>query len=389
MLNFEYSSPTYYSFGEKKEEEVTSLLKKFLAKKILIVIGGSSVKKSGLLDRVKNNLEKDNIEYKVLEGIKANPESDKVYEGINIVKENNIDFILAIGGGSVIDASKAIAAGAVYDGDFWDFFRDENRLIVSSSLPVGVILTIAAAGSEGSPSMVITNTETKQKRGNTKTDIVRPVFAIMNPSLTMTLPSYQTACGIVDIMTHIFERYFSNTKDCYITDAMSEAILKTLMEMGKRVIENPNDYEARANIMWASTIAHNNILGMDKEQDWASHKIEHELSGKYDIAHGAGLAVIVPKWMRYVSKINPSKFHQFRKNVMKTETIDQAIDKLSSFWTSLGMPSKLSDVGFNPDDLEFLIRNVDYTKEGYVGNYVRLRREDIRNIYLDRVKTDN
>lgn len=381
MLNFEYVTPTFYSFGKGKEDEVADILKSYEAKRILIVIGGSSVKKSGLFDKVKGKLKENGFFYKVLEGIKANPESDSVYEGIKIVKENDIDFILAIGGGSVIDASKAIAAGAIYDGDFWDFFRDENRIIVEESLPVGVILTIAAAGSEGSPSMVITHSETKQKRGNTKCDAVRPIFAIMNPELMYTLPAYQTACGICDIMTHIFERYFTNTKDCYITDAMSEAVLKTLMEVGPRVIKDPNDYEARANIMWASTVAHNNILGMDKEQDWASHKIEHELSGKYDIAHGAGLAVIVPRWMKYVSKINPNKFHQFRKNVMRTETIEQAINKLSDFWTSLGLPNTLESVGYNPNDLEYLVRNVDYTSEGTVGNYVKLRREDVRNIY--------
>lgn len=330
------------------------------------------------------------IEYIELGGVVANPESSLVYKGIELCKENNIDFILAIGGGSVIDSAKAIGAGVKYDGDFWDFFRNDDRKVVEDTLPVGVILTIAASGSEGSPSMVITNSETRQKRGNIKTDVVRPVFAIMNPKLTMTLSDYQTACGIVDIMTHVIERYFSNTSGCVVTDHLCEAILKSMLIEGKKVMENPYDYEARDNIMWAGTLAHNNICGVDREQDWASHKIEHELSGLYGIAHGAGLAVVVIRWMKYVSKINPDKFIQFGRNVFGNNIefvdnddnyVDFGISKLQEFWISLGMPSTLEELGYREKDLDYLANNVDYNKEGYVGNYVKIYKDDVRKIY--------
>lgn len=390
MLNFNYYAPTYFEFGRNTESKVGNLIQKFGGKKVLIHYGSGSAKKSGLLSRVLEYLNSSGISYVELGGVKANPESDLVYEGIDLCRKENIDFILAVGGGSVIDSAKAIAAGVKYDGDFWDFFRDDNRKIVKDTLPVGVILTIAAAGSEGSPSMVITHSEYKLKRGNTKCDIVRPKFAIMNPELTITLSNYQTACGIVDIMTHVIERYFSNTKNCIVTDKLCEAIFKSMIESGKKVIENPNDYEARSNIMWAGTIAHNNLCGVDREQDWASHKIEHELSAKYGVAHGAGLAVIVIKWMRYVSKRNPYKFREFGKNVFGVRTdlfgtdddyIEMGIQKLQEFWISLGMPSSLEELGYKEEDLEYLVEHVDYTSEGTVGNYVKLTCDDVRNIY--------
>ena len=390
MLNFNYYAPTYFEFGRNTESKVGNLIQKFGGKKVLIHYGSGSVKKSGLLSRVLEYLNSSGISYVELSGVKANPESDLVYEGIDLCRKENIDFILAVGGGSVIDSAKAIAAGVKYNGDFWDFFRDDNRKIVKDTLPVGVILTIAAAGSEGSPSMVITHSEYKLKRGNTKCDIVRPKFAIMNPELTITLSNYQTACGIVDIMTHVIERYFSNTKNCIVTDKLCEAIFKSMIESGKKVIENPNDYEARSNIMWAGTIAHNNLCGVDREQDWASHKIEHELSAKYGVAHGAGLAVIVIKWMRYVSKRNPYKFREFGKNVFGVRTdlfgtdddyIEMGIQKLQEFWISLGMPSSLEELGYKEEDLEYLVEHVDYTSEGTVGNYVKLTCDDVRNIY--------
>ena len=288
------------------------------------------------------------------------------------------------------DVVKAIAAGVVYDGDFWDFFDKKKNKVVEKTLPVGVILTIAAAGSEGSSSMVITHSELKLKRGNIRCDAVRPKFAIMNPELTMTLPSYQTACGIVDIMVHVMERYFSNTEDCVVTDRLCEAILKSMLESGKKVLENPNDYEARANIMWASTLAHNNICGVDRVQDWASHKIEHELSAKYGVAHGAGLAVVVIKWMLYVSKMNPDKFREFGKNIFGVRTelfgtdddyIEMGIQKLQEFWLSLGMPSSFEELGFKEEDLDYLVDHVDYTSEGTIGGYVKLDKQDVRNIY--------
>lgn len=390
MLDFNFYTPTYFEFGRGKERMVGELIQRFGGKKVLVHYGGGSVVKNGLLSRVEKYLDEANVSYIKLGGVKPNPESDLVYNGIRLCKGNDIDFVLAIGGGSVIDSAKAIAAGVVYEGDFWNFFRDKDREVVKKSLPVGVILTIAAAGSEGSPSMVITHSDLKLKRGNIKCDVVRPKFAIMNPEFTLTLSSYQTACGIVDIMTHVLERYFSNIKDCIVTDRLCEAILKAVMECGKRLIENPNDYEARANIMWASTLAHNNMCGVDREQDWASHKIEHELSAKYGIAHGAGLAVVVIKWMRYVSKRNPDKFREFGKNVFGIRTdlfgtdddyIEIGIQKLQEFWLSLGMPSSLEELGYQEEDLDDLVEYVDYTDEGTIGNYVKLGREDVRKIY--------
>ena len=390
MLDFSFYAPTYYEFGRDTESKVGELIRQFGGTNVLIHYGGGSVVKSGLLSRVKKYLDGCQISYVELGGVQANPESDLVYEGIELCKKENVDFILAIGGGSVIDSAKAIASGVCYDSDFWDFFCDDDRKKVEKSLPVGVILTIAAAGSEGSPSMVITNSKTKLKRGNIKSDVVRPKFAIMNPCLTMTLSSYQTACGIVDIMTHVIERYFSNTKNCIVTDRLCEAILKSMLESGKKVMEDPTDYEARANIMWASTLAHNNVCGVDREQDWTSHKMEHELSGKYGVAHGAGLAVIVIKWMRYVSKRNPDKFRDFGKNVFGVRTdlfgtdddyIEQGIQKLLEFWISLGMPSSLKEIGYHRDDLDYLVEHVDYASDGTIGNYVKLTKEDVRNIY--------
>ena len=381
MLNFSFYAPTYYEFGRDKEKEVSNLIKKFGGSKVLIHYGSGSVVKSGLLDIVKKYLDSSEINYIELGGVVANPESDLVYKGIELCRCENVDFILAIGGGSVIDSAKAIAAGCLYEGDFWDYFRDDNRLVIDKTLPVGVILTIAAAGSESSNSIVITNSVTRSKRGNIRTDVVRPKFAIMNPCLTMSLSSYQTACGIVDIMTHVIERYFSNTSGCVVTDNLCIAILKSMLLCGKRVIDNPNDYEARANIMWASTLAHNNLCGVDREQDWASHKIEHELSGKYGIAHGAGLAVIVIKWMKYVSKKNQSKFVIFAKNLFDTDDIDIGISRLQEFWVSLGMPSNLEEIGYKEEDLDYLVSHVDYTKDGYIGNYVKLSSEDVRSIY--------
>lgn len=389
MLDFNYYSPTYYEFGKNKEELVGKLIKERGYKKVLIHYGRGSIIKNGIFDKVINSLSDEGIDFISLGGVKANPESDLVYEGIKLCRDNDIDFILAIGGGSVIDSSKAIAVGTLYDGDFWDFFDNSNRKQIEKSLPVGVVLTISAAGSEGSPSMVITNSNTKEKRGNIKSDLVRPVFAIMNPILTFSLSNYQTACGIVDIMIHVMERYFSNTSNCIVTDNMCEAILKSMIECGNLIFKNPNDYDARANIMWASTIAHNNICGVGREQDWASHKIEHELSGKYNVAHGAGLAVISIKWMKYVSKINPNKFIQFSKNVFGNNNlsndldyVDFGIKKLQEFFVNLGMPSSLDELGYNEKDLEYLIDNIDFTKDGYIGNYVKLYKDDVKKIFL-------
>ena len=293
MDNFNFYSPTYFAFGKDREQDAGALVKRFGGTKVLIHYGGGSVIRSGLLERVKASLEAEGFPYVELGGVKPNPRSGLVYEGIELCKREGVDFILAVGGGSTIDSSKAIAAGVVYEGDFWDFYCGKT---IDRALPIGTILTIAAAGSEGSPDSVITNENGMFKRGATG-DAIRPKFSILNPALTQTLPPYQTACGITDIMAHLYERYLTNTKEVEVTDRLIEALLLTMIHEGPRVIENPDNYDARANIMWAGTVAHTNIVGVGREQDWNSHGIEHELSALYDCAHGAGLAVIMPAHM--------------------------------------------------------------------------------------------
>ncbi|MDD4700366.1 MAG: iron-containing alcohol dehydrogenase, partial [Oscillospiraceae bacterium] len=311
MNDFTFYSPTYFVFGKNKEIEAGKYIKRFGGSKVLIHYGGGSVVRSGLLDRVKESLSKENISFVELGGVQPNPRSGLVYKGIELCRNEKVDFILAVGGGSTIDSSKAIAAGTVYDGDFWDFYKG---LTITKALPVGTILTIAAAGSEGSANSVITNEEGMFKRG-AGGEAIRPVFSILNPELTMTLPAYQTACGATDIIAHVFERYFTNTKDVEITDRLCEAVLLTMIKLVPKVIANPHDYEARANIMWAGMVAHNNLCGVGREQDWASHGIEHELSAVYDCAHGAGLAVVFPAWMTYVYKHDINRFAQMAVNV--------------------------------------------------------------------------
>ncbi|MBO5489071.1 MAG: iron-containing alcohol dehydrogenase, partial [Eubacterium sp.] len=289
MNNFTFYAPTYFDFGKGAQTHVADLVRQFGGSKVLLHYGGGSIKKSGLYDEVIQILSRAGIGYVELGGVKPNPRSGLVYEGIELCKKEGVDFILAVGGGSTIDSSKAIAAGAVYDGDFLDFYQ--GKASITKALPIGTILTIAAAGSEGSPNTVITDEKTWLKKG-ARGECLRPKFSIMNPELTCTLPPYQTAAGATDIMAHICERYFSNTTEVEVTDRLCEALLKTMIQETPRVIEDPNNYDARANIMWTGMLAHNNSCGVGREQDWASHHIEHELSGKYDVTHGAGLAVI-------------------------------------------------------------------------------------------------
>ena len=316
MENFTFYAPTYFDFGKGAEQHVGELIRRFGGKKVLFHYGGGSIKKSGLYDTVKKCLASEKISFVELGGVKPNPRSGLVYEGIELCRKEGVDFILAVGGGSVIDSSKAIAAGCCYDGDFWDFYSGKAK--IQQAVPVGTILTIAAAGSEGSTNSVITNEETGYKKG-AGSDVLRPKFSILNPEFTCSLPPYQTAAGATDIMIHICERYFSNTEEVEITDRLCEAVLKTMIHETPRVIEDPQNYDARANIMWAGMLAHNNVCGVGRVQDWASHHIEHELSALYDVTHGAGLAVIAPAWMRYVLKINPHKLVQFALRVWDIE----------------------------------------------------------------------
>jgi len=386
MNNFTFYSPTYFVFGKGQENHSGQYIRRFGGSKVLIHYGGGSVVKSGLLDRVKASLELEGLEYIELAGVRPNPKSGLVYEGIELCKKNQVDFILAVGGGSTIDSAKAIAAGVVYDGDFWDFYQGK---LITEALPVGTILTIAAAGSEGSPDSVITKEEGMYKRGATG-EAIRPAFSILNPELTQTLSAFQTACGITDIMAHVFERYFTNTEEVEATDRLCEAILLTIIKEAPLVMKDPENYDARANIMWAGMVAHNNICGVGREQDWASHCIEHELSAIYDCPHGAGLAVVFPAWMTYVIKHNVSRFAQLAVRlwgiqmdfVNPENTAKEGITRYKDFLLGIGMPDKFKDLGAKEEDIEKMAQTACFGdgREGTIGAFVPLNRNDVMNI---------
>jgi alcohol dehydrogenase YqhD (iron-dependent ADH family) len=384
MLNFNFYSPTYFAFGKEREKETGKLVKRFGGTKVLIHYGGGSVVKSGLLDRIKKSLQDSDLSFIELGGAVPNPRSGLVYTGIELCKAQNIDFVLAVGGGSAIDSAKAIAVGALYDGDFWDFFTGKT---IEKALPIATVLTLTAAGSEGSASMVITHENGMLKRGG-YSDLIRPVFSIMNPELTYTLPPYQTAAGVADMMAHVMERYFTNTKNVELTDRLGEAVMLTIINEAPKVLKNPKDYEARANLMWAGTLAHNDVCGSGREEDWASHKIEHELSGLYDVTHGAGLAVIFPAWMKYVMKQDIARFAQFAVRVWGCEmdfqnpenTAREGIERYEQFMKSIGMPTRFSDLGAKAEDIPVLIDKL-HLGDRTLGSFVKLTREDIRKIY--------
>ena len=387
MNNFTFYSPTYFVFGKEEENNVGKYVKRFGGTKVLIHYGGGSVVRTGLLDRVKNSLTAEGLSFVELGGVKPNPRSGLVYEGIELCRKEKVDFVLAVGGGSTIDSSKAIAAGTVYEGDFWDFYCGKQ---VTKALPVGTILTISAAGSEGSPDSVITKEEGMFKRGATGEGL-RPAFSILNPALTQTLPPYQTACGITDIMAHLFERYFTNTKDVEVTDRVIEGLLMTMIHEGPKVIENPDDYQARANIMWAGMMAHNNCCGVGRDQDWASHDLEHELSALYDCAHGAGLAVVFPAWMEYNMNHDVMRFAQVANRVWGCAmdfqhpevTAKAGIPAFRTFLKSIGMPQTMAELGGKEEDIPYLAHTAAYGNgnNGTLGGFVVLQEKDMENIY--------
>ena len=385
MLNFEFYSPTRFIFGKNQEQQVGEQLKKRNVKKVLLHYGGSSIKKSGLYDRVVKSLNEAKIEFVELGGVVPNPRDTLVYKGIEMCKQNNVDFVLAVGGGSVIDSSKAIAVGTPYEGDFWDFYC--GKLEATEVLPVGVILTIPAAGSEGSDGSVITKEDGMLKRSY-GTDLMRPVFAIMNPELTYTLPNYQTACGAADIMAHVFERYFTNTAGVDFSDRLCESVLSTIVKYVPIALKENDNYEARANIMWAGTIAHNGLCGVDRENDWGSHQIEHELSGLYDVAHGAGLAVVFPAWMRYVYKHDIMRFAQIAQRVWGCEmdfrnpeaTALKGIEALEQFFKSIGLPITFNELGAKESDIDFLAENADYNNGDKMGYFNPLSVDDVKQV---------
>jgi len=385
MLDFNFYSPTEFVFGKGRESECGALVKKYGGSRVLIHYGGGSAVKSGLIDRVKASLAGSGVTFFELGGVQPNPRDTLVYKGIELCRNEGIDFILAVGGGSTIDSSKAIAVGAVYDGDFWDHYC--GKATIEKALPIGTVLTIAAAGSEGSGNSVITKEEGMLKRG-AGSDLIRPKFSVLDPALTQTLPAYQTACGATDIMAHVFERYFTNTREVEITDRLCEAVLLTMVKETPRVIKDPDNYEARANIMWAGMVAHNNILGVGRQQDWNSHGLEHELSGLYDVAHGAGLAVIMPAWMEYVHKHDVMRFCQMATRVFGCNmnyadpeaTALEGIKAFRSFLRSIGMPINFGELGADEKDIPTLVEKLG-VGDGKRAGFAELDKNDVEAIY--------
>lgn len=385
MENFTYCTPTKYVFGRNAESHAAEELKNINVGRVLVVYGGGSVIRSGLLARVISLLDNAGIFHRELGGIQPNPTDPKVREGIAMCRRDKIEGLLAVGGGSVIDTAKAIAAGVPYDGDFWDFWA--GKYVIAEALPVGVILTIPAAGSEGSGNSVITLLDGLHKI-SLRTDYwLRPKFALLNPELTFTLPPEQTAAGIADMMAHIFERYFSPTADVEITDRVSEGVLKAILEEAPKVMADPCDYQARANIMWSGTLAHNGICGTGRKEDWASHAMEHEISAVYGVTHGAGLAVVMPAFMTFMAAHAPAKGAQLARRVFDVvETDDrkaalEGIEKLKAFFASIGLPLTFNQLGIENPDVELLVRKLHENKGDIIGGYYPLGAKETAEIY--------
>lgn len=388
MFHFNYYAPTQVVFGKDTEEKTGELVKAQNCKKVLIHYGSGSVKRTGLLDRVKQALEKENLAYTELGGVVPNPRLSLVKEGIELCKKEGVDFILAVGGGSVIDSAKAIGYGVANGGDVWDFYSHKRS--ATGCLPIGVILTISATGSEMSDSSVITNEDGWIKTGY-HSEYCRPKFAIMNPELTMTLPDYQTACGCTDILMHTMERYFTQGENMELTDSIAEALMRTVIENTKILKENPKDYNARAEVMWAGSLSHNGLTGCGNGgNDFATHALEHELGGMYDVAHGAGLAALWGSWARYVYKEIPERFHKFAVRVMGLEDTGDAeemavrgIKAMEAFFREIKMPTNLRELGLTPseEELKELAHKCSLNTGGHKGSAKVLYEADMLAIY--------
>ena len=388
MENFRFCSPTEFIFGRDTQKETGKALKRYGAAKVMIVYGSDRIKKEGLFKEVTDSLDAEQIPWVEFGGIQPNPTAQSVYDGIGVALREGVTFLLAIGGGSPIDAAKGIALGAVYDGDFWDFYNGKAK--PAAALPLGVVLTIPAAGSEGSGNSVITNEKTNQKISVRYPDLLRPRFAVMNPELTYSLPWFQTACGIVDMMAHIYERYFSPTTGTQLVDAYSEAILRDVMDQALTLKIDGDNYDARADVMWAGTLAHNGLCGVGKVEDWSSHRLEHEISAFYGVAHGAGLAVMIPAWMEFCAKRNPDKLWRFAINVLSVDpagkTTDQILAEgitiLKDFYHDLGLTTNLKTlIGDKEPDIDKMVASLERNVGQTLGAYVPLSMADCREIY--------
>ena len=388
MNDFNYYAPTKVVFGKGAEQNVGKLVKEQNCKKVLIHYGSGSARRSGLLDRIEAIFEKEGIAYTELGGVVPNPRLSLVYEGIGLCKKENVDFILAVGGGSVIDSAKAIGYGVANEGDVWDFFDFKRK--PTACLPIGTVLTIAAAGSEMSGSCVITKEEGGMKRGCT-TDYNRLKFAVLNPELTMTLPLYQTACGCTDILMHTMERYFNHSENMELTDGISEALMRTVIRNAKILVKEPENYDARAEVMWAGSLSHNGLTGCGTDGgDWATHKLEHELGGMFDVAHGAGLAAIWGSWARYVCGERIDRFVQFAERVMdvtpqetEQKTAEAGIAAMEDFYREIKMPTSLAELGIAPTDEQIreLAEKCNAAVRGNLGKVKHLNVEDMIAIY--------
>lgn len=391
MNDFGWEMPTHFVFGRDAEEKVGSWLAGHGFKHALVVYGKGHVVSSGLLGRVRDSIESAGVDMTELGGIRPNPEVTDVRKGVELAKGCKADIVIPVGGGSVIDCSKAIAIGALYSGDVWDFFTKDKavRKEPVDVLPLGVVLTIPASGSEASNACVISN-DALGLKSSAHADTIRPKVAFMNPELTMSLPAWQTAAGITDMCAHILERYFSDSGEVPVTDGIALSLLSSARCEALRLMRDPNDYEARANVMWIGTLAHCGLAGIGRHEDWASHGLEHELSAlKPGVTHGAGLAVMFPAWMRHVYKANPRRFVRYGATVFgMVPTGDDELDALSAidltqdFFVSLGMPRYLDDLGFTPDDVEGMLPTLIINKGEPFGSFMRLTRDDAREIYL-------
>ncbi len=388
MVNFEYYAPTRVVFGKETEMQAGELIRSFGGKKALVLFGGNSAQRSDLLDRIYGSLSEAGISYLSFGGVAPNPVLSKVYEGIRLCRNEPVDFILAVGGGSVIDTGKAIAYGAANEGDVWDFYNGRRK--PSASLPVGAVLTIAASGSEMSYCSIITNEAGNLKRA-CNSDLGRCKFVIMNPELTYTLPKWQTACGCTDILMHSLERYFSSEPSMEVTDGISESLMRTVIHNSRILMKEPDHYKARAEIMWASSLSHNDLTGCGSSSDWAAHQLEHELSGMFNISHGAGLAAVWGSWARYVFKENSYRFLQFASHVLNIpcdysqpeKAALEGIVALEEFFISLGMPVKISDLNIELTEMQIeeLAQKCSFDNQRTIGNFKVLNKEDMKAIY--------
>ncbi|GHV51362.1 NADH-dependent alcohol dehydrogenase [Spirochaetia bacterium] len=384
MQNFEYYNRTKIIFGKGTEDQVGSETAKY-AKRILLHHSGGSAVKSGLLDKIKVGLKKAGVEWVELDGVKPNPRLSKVHEGVALCKKEKLDFILAVGGGSVIDSAKAIAIGALYDGDVWDFY--DRKKVATQALPVATVLTIPAAGSESSVSSVITNEQGSLKQ-SVNEECIRPVFSILNPELTYSLPNYQTACGVADMLAHIMERYFTREPHVELTDELCEGAMRAIIRNARRIFSGgEKDYNARAEIMWAGSLAHNNLLSTGRIGDWGSHAIEHELSALFDIAHGAGLSIVFPAWITYNIKEDTPRLARFAAKVWGVDgafyDYEQAalegVFRLKNFFRSIGLPVSFADAKLDAGRIPEMAKRA--VKFGPIGNYRKLGEKDIEAIY--------